>query len=219
MARVLKRKSKLEQGFEMFVKMFTVGMLATNCFLIADAKSHEVLIIDPGFDRESEAKTILREIEHNGFEVKYIMNTHGHPDHNGGNRVLKEFTKAPILIHELDAPMLSDPPADRLLHDGDLIEVGDIKFRVIHTPGHSKGSIILLGLDTVFSGDTLFAGSIGRYDLPGGSIEEIKNSLKNKLLVLPDYMKIYPGHGPVSTIGEEKRSNPFLQSFDWDFLI
>lgn len=203
----------------MFLKMFTVGMLATNCFLVADEKSHEALIIDPGFDRESEAKTILKEIESNGFEVKYIVNTHGHPDHNGGNRVLRESTKAPILVHELDAPMLSDPPADRLLHDGDLIEVGDIKLRVIHTPGHSRGSVILVSAGTVFSGDTLFAGSIGRYDLPGGSLEDIKHSLRNKLLILPDYVKVYPGHGSVSTIGEERRSNPFLQSFDWDFLI
>jgi len=201
----------------MFVKMFTVGMLTTNCFLVADTVSHEALIIDPGFDRESEAKTILKQIELNGFEVKYIVNTHGHPDHNGGNRVLKEFTKAPILIHEYDAQMLSNPPADRKLHDGDLIEIGNIKLKIIHTPGHSRGSIILLGADAVFSGDTLFAGSIGRYDLPGGSLEDIKNSLQNKLLVLPDYMKVYPGHGPVSTIGEERRSNPFLQSFDWEF--
>jgi glyoxylase-like metal-dependent hydrolase (beta-lactamase superfamily II) len=100
-----------------------------------------------------------------------------------------------------------------------LIEVGDIKLRVIHTPGHSKGSIILLSAGVVFSGDTLFAGSIGRYDLPGGSLEDMKNSLRNKLLILPDYVKVYPGHGPVTTIGEERRSNPFLQSFDWDFLI
>jgi len=201
----------------MFVKMFTFGMFATNCFFVRDTKTREALIIDPGFDRESEAKTILKEIESNDFEVKYIVNTHGHSDHIGGNRALKELTKAPILIHEYDAPMLSNPHADRLLHDGDLIDVGSIKLRVIHTPGHSKGSIILLSSDAVFSGDTLFAGSIGRYDLPGGSLEEIKSSLKNKLLILPDYLKVYPGHGPVSTIGEERRSNPFLQSFDWEF--
>jgi len=201
----------------MFVKMFTVGMLATNCFLVGDMESHEALIIDPGFERESEAKTILKEIERNGFEVKYIVNTHGHPDHTSGNRTLKEITKAPILIHEYDASMLSDPPADRLLHDGDLIHAGNIKLRVIHTPGHSKGSIILLGAHTVFAGDTLFAGSIGRCDLPGGSLEEIKNSLKNKLLILPDHLKVYSGHGPFSTIGDERRSNPFLQSFDWEF--
>jgi len=201
----------------MFVKMFTVGMLGTNCFLVADAESGEALIIDPGFDRESEAKAILKEIERNSLRIKYIVNTHGHTDHIGGNRTLKELTKAPILIHEYDAPMLSNPSADRKLHDGDIIEIGSIKLRVIHTPGHSKGSIILLGTDAVFSGDTLFAGSIGRYDLLGGSLEEIKESLRNKLLILPDYLKVYPGHGPVSTIGEERRSNPFLQSFDWEY--
>jgi len=200
----------------MYVKMFTVGMLATNCFLVADPKSGDALIIDPGLDRESEAKTIINEITRNEFKIKYIVNTHGHPDHNGGNHTLKQHTKAPILIHEYDAHMLSNPPADQKLRDGDLIEVGTIKLRVIHTPGHSKGSIILLGSDAVFSGDTLFAGSIGRYDLPDGSIEEIQNSLKNKLMTLPDYIKLYPGHGPVSTIGEERRNNPFLQSgFDW----
>lgn len=201
----------------MFVKMFTVGMLGTNCFLIGDTESGDAAVIDPGFDRESEARTILREIDRNGFTVKYIVNTHGHPDHTGGNQILKEHTKAPILIHEYDAHMLSNPPADRKLREGDLIKVGSVMLRVIHTPGHSKGSIILLGNDVVFSGDTLFAGSIGRYDLPGGSLEDIKNSLKNKLLILPDDLKMYPGHGPVSTIGQEKRTNPFLQSFDWMF--
>jgi glyoxylase-like metal-dependent hydrolase (beta-lactamase superfamily II) len=90
-----------------------------------------------------------------------------------------------------------------------------VKLRVVHTPGHSRGSIILLGSDEVFSGDTLFAGSIGRYDLPGGSLDELVNSLKSKLLTLPDRFRVYPGHGPISTIGEERRSNPFLQNFDW----
>jgi len=202
----------------MFVKMFTVGILATNCFLIAETESGEALIVDPGLDKESEAATILREIERNKFTIKYIVNTHGHPDHTGGNRILKESTRASILVHEFDALMLSNPPADQKLRDGDLIEVGSVKLRVIHTPGHSKGSIILLATDAVFSGDTLFAGSIGRYDLPGGSMEEIQNSLRSKLLVLPDHLKVYPGHGPVSTIGEEKRSNIFLQNFDWDFF-
>ncbi len=199
----------------MFVKMFTVGMLAANCFLVGNTETNEAIIVDPGFDRESEAKTIINEIERNEFEVKYIINTHGHPDHNGGNRILKDYTKAPILIHEYDASLLSNPPADRKLRDGDLIEIGSIKLRVVHTPGHSKGSIILLGSDVVFSGDTLFAGSIGRFDLPGGSLNELVNSLKNSLLTLPDHVKVYPGHGPVSTIGEERRYNPFLQDFDW----
>jgi hydroxyacylglutathione hydrolase len=199
----------------MFVKMFTVGMFRTNCFLVADAKTHDALIIDPGFDQEFEARTVLKEIEHNDLEVRYIINTHGHIDHISGNKMLKEVTKAPILIHENDAPTLSNPPADRKLHDGDLIQIGNVKLRVIHTPGHSEGSIILLGADAVFAGDTLFAGSIGRYDLPGGDIVELKNSLRNKLLILPDYVKVYPGHGPVTSIGEERRYNPFLQNFHW----
>lgn len=202
----------------MLVKMFTVGMLGTNCFLVADAKSREALIIDPGFDNEFESKQILKEIEKNGFEVKYIVNTHGHPDHVGGNATMKKLTKAPVLIHEYDSASLSSPSADRILHDGDLIEVGTVKLRVIHTPGHSKGSIILLGTDCVFSGDTLFAGSIGRYDLPGGSLKEIQSSLRGKLMGLPDNFKVYPGHGPVTTIGEERRNNPFLQDFNWELF-
>lgn len=200
---------------QMFVKMFTFGLLATNCFLIGDTETCEAAVVDPGFDRESEAKTLIDEIERNRFTVKFIVNTHGHPDHIGGNRVLKDYCGAPILIHELDASLLRDPPADRRLRDGELIEVGSIRLRVLHTPGHSRGSIALLSSDMVFSGDTLFAGSIGRYDLPGGSLDELVNSLKTKLLTLPDHFKVCPGHGPVSTIGEERRSNPFLQSFDW----
>jgi len=199
----------------MFVKMFTVGMLATNCFLVGDRESGEAVVIDPGFDRESEAKAIFNEIERHGFQIKYIVNTHGHPDHSGGNRIMKERSRASILVHEDDASALSDPPADRKLRDGDSIEVGKIRLRVVHTPGHSPGSMALHGKDCVFSGDTLFAGSIGRYDLPGGSLEELVNSLKSKFLTLPDHIKVYPGHGPVTTIGDERRSNPFLQNFDW----
>ena len=199
----------------MFVKMFTVGMLDTNCFLVGDKDSGEAVVIDPGFDRESEAQAIFEEIDHIGFRIKYVINTHGHPDHNGGNRILKDRFRVPILIHEADAPILSGPPADRKLQDGDLIEVGNVRLRVIHTPGHSPGSMALLAGDYVFSGDTLFAGSIGRYDLPGGSVDELVNSLRTKLLTLPDYIKVCPGHGPVTSIGEERRNNPFLLNFDW----
>lgn len=124
---------------------------------------------------------------------------------------MKEATKAPILIHEYDALLLRNPSADKTLREGDLFELGELKLRVLHVPGHSKGSIALLSADVVFSGDTLFAGGIGRYDLHGGSLEEIMNSLKNKFLVLPDHLKVYPGHGAVTTIGEERRNNPFLQ--------
>ncbi len=206
-----------EQGLEMFVKMFTVGTFAANCFLVADTETKEALIIDPGFDGELEAKSIMKEIEQNGLQVKYIVNTHGHPDHVSGNAIMKKLTKAPILIGEYDSTLLSSPP-DRKLHDGDLIQVGSVNLRVIHTPGHSKGSVILLGTDSVFAGDTLFAGSIGRYDLPGGSLDEIQNSLRNKLMTLPDQFKVYPGHGPVTTIGEERKNNPFLQDFNWELF-
>jgi len=197
----------------MFVKMFTVGMIQTNCFIVSDAQTEEAVVIDPGFDSASEAKSILKEIERNRFRVKFIINTHGHPDHTSGNKIMKEAIGASILIHEYDAPLLRNPSADKIIREGDLIEVGEVKLRVLHTPGHSKGSIALLGADAVFSGDTLFAGGIGRYDLLGGSLEEIMNSLKNKLLILPDHLKVYPGHGPATTIGEERRSNPFLQDF------
>ena len=197
----------------MFVKMFTVGMIQTNCFIVGNAQTEEAVVIDPGFDSASEVKSILKEIERNRFRVKFIINTHGHPDHTSGNKTMKEATGASILIHEYDAPLLRNPSADKTIREGDIIELNEVKLRILHTPGHSKGSIALLGADAVFSGDTLFAGGIGRYDLPGGSLEEIMNSLKNKLLILPDHLKVYPGHGPVTTIGEERRSNQFLQDF------
>jgi len=197
----------------MFVKMFTVGINQTNCFIVGDTQTEEAVVIDPGFDSASEAKSILKEIERNRFRVKFIINTHGHPDHTSGNKTMKEATGAPVLIHEYDAPLLRNPSADKTIREGDIIEFGEVKLRVLHTPGHSKGSIALLAADAVFSGDTLFAGSIGRYDLPDGSLEEIMNSIRNKLLTLPDRVKVYPGHGPVTTIGEERRSNPFLQDF------
>jgi len=197
----------------MFVKMFTVGMTQTNCYIVGDTQTEEAVVIDPGFDSTAEAKGILKEIERNKFRVKFIVNTHGHHDHTSGNKMMKEATKAPILIHEYDAPLLRNPSADKVLREGDIIELGEVILRVLHTPGHSKGSIALLSADIVFSGDTLWAGTIGRYDLPGGSLEEIMNSLKNKFLILPDRLKVYPGHGPVTTIGEERRSNPFLQEF------
>jgi len=211
----------------MHAKMFTVGALYTNCYVVGCNETKEALIIDPGFDTELVAKRILREVDQLELQIKYIVNTHGHPDHMAGNGIVKKLTSAPILIHEYDAPMLTKatenlttlfglrtvslPPADQMLHDGDIVQVGDVALRVLHTPGHSRGSISLLGADAVFTGDTLFAGSIGRYDLPGASYEEIMLSIK-KLATLPDRMIVYPGHGPTSTIGEEKRHNPFLQN-------
>lgn len=211
----------------MITKMFAVGTLSTNCYVVGCTETREALIIDPGFETKLEAKAILEEIDQRKLRVRYIVNTHGHSDHTAGNGTMKKLTGAPILIHEYDAPMLTDstknlsmlfglrttspPPADQMLHDGDVVQVGNVALKILHTPGHSRGSISLLGAGAVFSGDTLFAGSIGRTDLPSSSYEEIMLSLK-KLATLPDHIRVYPGHGPISTIGEEKRHNPFLQN-------
>jgi len=211
----------------MIVKQFTVGILYTNCYLVSCSKTRNALVIDPGFNKKTEAEKIIEEINRNKLYVKYIVNTHGHPDHTSGNRAMKEATGAPILIHKDDVPLLEEPgknmfaswgvttdspPADRVLHDGDIIQTGEIRLKVLHTPGHSPGSICLLDEedDVIFTGDTLFAGSIGRTDLPESSPEAMTRSLK-KLTFLPDSLKVYPGHYPASTLSAEKRSNPFLQ--------
>jgi len=199
----------------MILKRLTVGALCTNCYIVSCAETKEAIIIDPGLDRESEAKRILEEINRDNLRVKFIVNTHGHPDHISGNKIIKEATGASILIHKYDAPLLrgssvNSPPADKTLHDGDIIQAGKVRLKVLHTPGHSQGSICLLGEKVVFTGDTLFAGSIGRTDLPASSDEAIQGSLK-RLITLPDHLKVYPGHGPASTMGEEKKRNPFLQ--------
>jgi len=208
----------------MILKRLTVGRLSTNCYILGCPKTKEALIIDPGFDREKEAEKVLKEVDQHGLKVQYIVNTHGHPDHVSGNGIIKGPTGASILIHEEDAPMLTaalvgfpiciyvSPPADKSLQDNDVIRIGEVVLTVLHTPGHSRGSICLLGEDAVFTGDTLFASSIGRTDLPGSSHQEILRSLKNKLMPLPDHLRIYPGHGLSSTVGREKRFNPFLSS-------
>lgn len=197
-----------------------VGPLETNCYLIISWEGKEAMIIDPG----AEPKRILSQVQ--GLNVEYIINTHGHSDHIGANREVKERTGAPLLIHRDDASMLvhpqenlsllwgqevTSPPADRLLRGGEEIEFAGTYWKVIHTPGHSSGGISLLGDWWLFSGDTLFAGSLGRTDIPGASSEVLLESIREKLLTLDDKVIVYPGHGPSTTIGEEKRWNPFLQ--------
>lgn len=179
------------------------------------------MLIDTGFNEEDEAAKIIKEIEKGNLNVKYVLNTHWHPDHTVGNEYLREKLGALVIIHKDDAPMLNAGASllglkvkphqpDKTVTDGDLIRIGKICLKVIHTPGHTKGSICLLGKGAVFTGDTLFAGSIGRTDLPGGSFEEVIESIRNKLMTLPDETLVYPGHGPFSSIGREKRTNPFL---------
>ena len=208
----------------MIFQSLVVGPLQVNCFVLGCEKTGEAIVIDPGGDVDD----ILQFLAKANLNLKYILNTHSHLDHVGGNADLKENTSAKIIIHSLDAPDITNisshgllfglrvkdsPPADILIEDGDEIVVGEeIKLKTLHTPGHSRGScsFLLDGYDVVFVGDTLFAGSIGRTDLPGGDYNTLINSVRTKLFTLPDDFKALPGHGPQTTIGYEKKYNPFF---------
>jgi hydroxyacylglutathione hydrolase len=193
----------------MKVKSFPVGWLSTNCYVVSCEETKEAAVIDPGMESKKETEQILKYIKQNGFKVKYIINTHGHPDHVVGNEAIKEATGAPILIHESTIEKLN---ADRKLHDGDVLHVGNVKLVVLHTPGHTPDGISVLADNVVFTGDTLFAGSVGRTDFLGGSYTDLMQSIKTKLMCLPDSFTVYCGHGPATTIGDEKLYNPFLQT-------
>jgi glyoxylase-like metal-dependent hydrolase (beta-lactamase superfamily II) len=205
----------------MFVKIFTVGNLSTNCYVVSSKETKETILIDPGLDFPSEAKPIFDCIAAGKLNVKFIVNTHGHDDHIKGNTFFQEKFNIPICIHPLDAHSIEPAkigkyPANVLLEDGDAIKFDGETLKIMHTPGHTPGSICLVGEKIVFTGDTLFAGGIGRTDFPGGSMSDIRLSLE-KLVHLPDVLLVYPGHGESSMIGEEKRANPFLtnRSRDW----
>ena len=198
----------------MQIQTFNVGMLSTNCYVVNCPETKEAIIIDPGFEADFEAEHVTRYVAENALKVKFIVNTHGHADHISGDMVLKRKYGVPICIHRFDAPCLGDlgesfSPANVLLEDGALLKFGDVTLKVMHTPGHSLGSISLVGDKLVFTGDTLFAGGIGRTDFAGGSDRDMKCSLQ-KLVGLPDAYVVYPGHGCFSIMGEEKRVNPFL---------
>jgi len=205
----------------MIIERLVVGMLQSNCYLAGCETTKEGIVIDPGGD----APLILDRAKELGLTIKYIVNTHGHIDHIAANRPVKEATGAQIAIHEEDAHWLvtdqgayarmlgvqsPGPPADVLLHEGDKITFGEEELEVIHTPGHSQGGISLLGEGVVFCGDTLFAMGVGRVDLPGGSWEILMDSIKNRLFSLPEETTAYTGHGPPTTIGREKRLNPWF---------
>ena len=208
------------------VRKFEVGLLATNCYVVNCRDTLHAAVVDPGFGGQSEADDVISFLRGNGLELKMVINTHGHPDHSCGNAFLKDAFHVPLCVHSADAYMLGEsgkemaryfgydcvsPPADILLQDKGYIKLGDVTLKVLHTPGHSLGSISLIGETEVFTGDALFAGSIGRTDFPGSSEVEMQKSLL-KLMQLPDYFTVYPGHGPRTSIGEEKRVNPFLLS-------
>jgi glyoxylase-like metal-dependent hydrolase (beta-lactamase superfamily II) len=192
-----------------------------NCYIVGCEETKSAAVIDPG----DEADRILMVLAEDGLTVKTIINTHGHFDHVSANQRMKEVTGAELLIHELDAPMLSQlsataaawgmssdnsPPPDRMLSQGDVVQVGNIALTVIHTPGHTPGGISLHVDNAVFVGDTLFAGSIGRTDFPGGDFGVLKSSIQEKLFALDDDVTVYPGHMGLTTIGREKRTNPFV---------
>jgi len=200
----------------MLMGTLTVGPLETNCYIVAPDRKSAALIVDPG----AEPERILHAIKLHGLKPIYIVNTHGHSDHIQGNRVIKERTGARILVHEEDAGLLiehrgreASPPANLLLRDGSIIEYNSCQFRAIHTPGHTKGSICLLTEGFLFTGDTLFAGGVGRTDPPLGSHRALITSIRTKLLSLDGLTLVLPGHGRSSTIGYERRNNPFLKRY------
>ena len=206
----------------MKVVRIPAGVYAANCYLVYSENNKEAIVIDPGGDPDD----IISKIEDLELDIKYIILTHGHGDHIGGIGEMKKYKDVPVAIHREDEFLLRDgnnnlssimamgtieETADILLDEGDEIHFGDLIGKVIHTPGHTPGGITIEIGNGLFTGDTLFAGSIGRTDLLGGSYEKIINSIKDKLLIYPDDTIVYPGHGATSTIRAEKMSNPFLR--------
>ena len=202
----------------------TVGVMGVCCYIVFCPETKDAAVVDPGGD----VGHILEIVKERGLNVEYIIATHGHPDHVCGNRELQEATGAKIIMHEDDTAFFgkdevskyfamlgleASPPTDINVKEGDIIKIGNGEMHVIHTPGHTPGGMCLLSGENLITGDTLFVGGLGRTDFPGGSHRELLESIREKLLILPENTIVWPGHGyggSQSTIGEEKRSNPFL---------
>ncbi|MFC1932431.1 MBL fold metallo-hydrolase [Chloroflexota bacterium] len=207
----------------MIIKRLVVGSLSANCYIVGSEFTKEVMVIDPG----GNAEDIFKAISDSGFDVKIIVLTHGHSDHIAALYDIQDSTGADVAIHAEDADSLhgrgsssmmfgisykTPEPPDRLLKDGDTIDIGGLHFSVIHTPGHTPGCICLLTGNKIFTGDTLLHRGIGTTLMPGSSRRQLIDSIHTRLMVLPDNTTVYPGHGRETTIGAERQNNPFLHS-------
>ncbi len=221
-----------EVGEGVIVESAVVGFAEANCYIVASVATGDATVIDPGTSDRLELDGIIKEIERLGVKVGVILNTHGHPDHMEGNDRLKRAIGGEVAIHELDGLKLTDPdrnasrlfgmdirvaPADRLLADDEVVEIGDIGLKTVHTPGHSSGGVAFVGNGFAFTGDTLFAGSVGRTDLPCAcdadeiAWEVLMDSISTRLMTLPDDTILLPGHGPSTTVERERQSNPYIR--------